>query len=178
MSGSSGPTRVCSLLISPSHARRAPSCKFAAGGRSCCRLATHAFSWWVFTLTRSQSLCNMVRDQAQHSRTTHESDSWQDKPVCIGRVLPDSINRSGRVSAPVLAGHTDESVRKFSPGPHQERNHDDVSQLRSKSSTAYYADLWPRRKCQSPSFIVPASQNPPRHFENCSNWTAPVYVFE
>ena len=27
--------------------------------------------------------------------------------------------------------------------------------------TAYYADSWPRRQCQSPSSIAPASQNPP-----------------
>ena len=33
---------------------------------------------------------------------------------------------------------------------------------------AYYADLWPRRRFQSRYSIVPASQNPPRLFENCS----------
>ena len=36
-------------------------------------------------------------------------------------------------------------------------------------STAYYANLWPRRRIQSPYSIAPASQNPPRLFENCSN---------
>ena len=38
-------------------------------------------------------------------------------------------------------------------------------------TTAYYADSWPRRRCESPSSIAPASQNPPRHFENCSKST-------
>lgn len=34
--------------------------------------------------------------------------------------------------------------------------------------TAYDADPWPRRTCQSPSSIGPASQNPPRLFKNYS----------
>ena len=34
--------------------------------------------------------------------------------------------------------------------------------------TAYFADLGPRRRFQSPSSIAPASQNRPGHFENCS----------
>ena len=39
--------------------------------------------------------------------------------------------------------------------------------------TAYYADFWPRRRFQRPDSIAPASQNPPRLFENCSN-TSPI----
>ena len=36
-------------------------------------------------------------------------------------------------------------------------------------TTAYYADLWPRRRFQSRNSIVPASQHPPRLFEDCSS---------
>ena len=35
-------------------------------------------------------------------------------------------------------------------------------------ATACYADSWPRRRFQSSSSIAPASQKPPRLFENCS----------
>jgi hypothetical protein len=41
--------------------------------------------------------------------------------------------------------------------------------FRNRISTADYADSWLRRKCQSPSFMAPASRNQPRLFENRFN---------
>ena len=43
------------------------------------------------------------------------------------------------------------------------------NRLTRKCTTAYDSDLWPRRRLQSLYSIPPASRNPPRLFENCSN---------